>query len=218
MARCMWKLFAQCLVHSRSCMLWVLWGATQIPPKPSALSGDNWELTAESPSGNCSRLKTAALTKVTSLTRVVHTQRMVSLWVKLTFKRSKPLASFGSTLQGYSSFRTPRGMTEAAESHPNSPLCPFLLPTLPHSCHSESTSQWTCFMQIFSESASCGIAPWHFSVSSFLQSPNSPPLSSPSVNWNKYTCLLPASLGKNKDNWDKNKPKNLTPQSHFPPL
>lgn len=71
---------------SSSCVLWMLWVATQIPQKPSARSGDNWELTAESPSGNCSRLKTAALTKVIFLTRVVHTQRITSVWVKVVGK------------------------------------------------------------------------------------------------------------------------------------
>lgn len=98
---------------SRSCVLWMLWVATQIPSKPSARSGDNWELTAESPSGNCSRLKTAALTKVIFLTRVVHTQRMLSVWVKVAFKRPNPIASLKSTLQVYSNFRARRGMTEA---------------------------------------------------------------------------------------------------------
>lgn len=120
---------------SRSCVLWMLWVATQILSKPSARSGDNWELTAESPSGNCSRLKTAALTKVIFLTRVVHTQRMLSVWVKVAFKRPNPIASLKSTLQVYSNFRARRGMTEAllqlnhTPSSPSAHFCFFHFPT-----------------------------------------------------------------------------------------
>ena len=82
------------------------------------------EVTAESPSGNCSRLKTAALTKVIFLTRVVHTQGMLSVCVKVAFKRPNPSASLKSTLQVYSNFRAPHGMTEALLQLTHTPSSP----------------------------------------------------------------------------------------------
>ena len=169
------------------------------------------ELTAESPSGNCSRLKTAALTQVIFLTRVVHTQGMLRVCVKVAFKRPNPMASLKSTLQVYSNLRAPRGMTEAllqlTHTPSSPPPCPFLLSSLPRSCHSESTSQWTCFKQTFSESASWGIALQHFSVGSFLK-PQLPASFFPACKlrtWNTHICLLPVSLDENKDNWGKKK-------------
>lgn len=132
-----WQFTAQCRAHSRSYMLWTPWETTQIPPKPSAQGDNSFELTAiSSPSHthpqNCSRLKMAALPKVTPLTSG-GSHPMTGQFVGL---KAQLYCSFGSALQGYSSFRAPHGTNEGlvvSESHPNVPLCPLLLPSLPYS-------------------------------------------------------------------------------------